>query len=132
MKSEDIDALVAEKVLGGWRHDWVEGLTVGDILGDYEGCSRCEKGRYTWNNGRRSAHREDEVCVLPFSTDIASAWIVVEHFEALKYDVKVTSCIAGWHCVLGPVGPDIIAFGEKPPLAICLAALKAVGVEVST
>lgn len=108
MNDKPIDELVAEKVMG-WikppetsilKAMWVE-TPVGTV------------------------HRE-----LPrFSTNIEDAWLVV---EKLGYDVKVTK-----NSVLTPkyqahvfVPGDVkMVFAETAPMAICIAALKAVGEE---
>lgn len=75
-------------------------------------------------------HGED---VLHYSTDIAAAWEVVTKKRLL--DGSVLTFIEEWKCwyVGGPPSDDAGYYGtdgvrgKTVPLAICLAALKAVG-----
>lgn len=71
--------------------------------------------------------RPDGAMVYPFvpeySTDIAAAWQVVE--KLTEGEFHLSRCYGGgWECELGA---PYISFGETAPLAICLAALEAVG-----
>ena len=119
MNLREIDRLVAEKVMG-WEevkeNDFIKRPDV-DFIGK-------APDRFC----------EDAWSILPnYSTDISDAWEVVEQLRekelyvdidtfAEHYDVRVVS---------GPyeVGHSL---SETAPLAICLAALKAVGIEVKT
>lgn len=110
----DLDALVAEKVMG---------TDVGDIFYD-------------------ATHQEIMPSVPSYSTDMAAAWQVVEHLLAKgrplalqapgSYDMneeyhQFTRWMAGFS---GGVGFTEEVEADTAPLAICLAALKAVGVKL--
>lgn len=125
----ELDRQVALKVMGSPRHEWVEGLARGGILGDYEGCRWCERARYIYQRGTRLQEREDEVCVLPYSTDIAAAWKVVDHIHLLSGGVVLTrrwrSEIPGSWVVM-EIEQELrhpISEADTAPLAICRAAL---------
>lgn len=62
------------------------------------------------------------------STNIQDAWSVV---EKLNFDVKVTKYKdSGYQChVFIPSNVQMV-FAESAPMAICKAALKAVGIEI--
>jgi len=62
-----------------------------------------------------------------YSTDIAAAWQVVEHFERLTYTTALHSIIDGWVCSFRGVRYADAAQAPTAPHAICLAALKAIG-----
>lgn len=109
----ELDALVAEKVFG-WR-----------------------RATYGWIDPDRGPYIEP----APFSTSIASAWLVVEKMRERgfglilnetpgqyraafwRYDGKDGWSIDAW--VRSP-SPTVTVWAETAPLAICLAALKAV------
>jgi len=97
--SRELDALVAEKVMG-----WTAIQRVENILGvDYNGIDP------TVNSIRR---------IPEYSWKIQDAWLVVEKFDELILEVKSkNSCVA----VIG----GLEAYAETAPHAICLAALKA-------
>ncbi len=118
---QELDALVATEVMG-WRRtitgtlcdSWVDARGWPTGWGDYDG----ER-------------------VFEPSTDIAAAWQVVERLNTLGYDVQVDSYEHGtmWSAILykGLRGEGEQIEGPTTfttaPHAICLAALKAVGVE---
>lgn len=122
----EMDALVGRHVMGARKHQWVDGLGIVGVLGDYEGCSRCRRGRYEWDKGVRSSPREEEECVLPWSTNIAAAWEVVEigcyRFE-LQSDLEF-GYVASFGEFSGTWKRS--GYARTAPLAICRAALKAV------
>lgn len=70
---------------------------------------------------------------LPYSTDIAAAWEVVETF--LQFGIAVHCCRREewgdhrWKCIIAVPEKqrDVTAFADTAPHAICLVALKAVG-----
>lgn len=73
----------------------------------------------------------------PYSTDIASAWQVVEKFVKDGREVGVSfirnpyNDFVGWICDIGPKDGfrHVISVEEETaPMAICLAALKDIGV----
>ena len=69
-----------------------------------------------------------------YSSEIAAAWEVVERMKerglgmALEVNAASTGCVFGTGACLGDDLSGPMAIGaESAPLAICLAALKAVG-----
>ena len=155
--SRKIDALVAEKVMG--KRYWKE-LRAKHYLAVAE-----HNGREPWTS-RRLEHQEKERYApitameavslgfwgdsdrnLPrYSTDIASAWEVVENMRERRPLVNLMN--DGWHCRMKVDGldeevyidgqavaftqPSVHANGcDTAQLAICLAALRAVGVSES-
>ncbi|TCJ98221.1 UNVERIFIED_ORG: hypothetical protein BDK47_1187 [Anoxybacillus amylolyticus] len=109
MDSRAIDRLVAEKVMG-----WVQGEYAKDkwYYKKNEQIQGMAKFINDWNP----------------STNIADAWQVVEKFEI----VEINRIMDGYSCEITLFDPFRIRRGEAKtaPLAICLAALKAVGVDV--
>ena len=141
----ELDALVAEKVMGlkpgvdfgAWpEHEWKrdEDGTV-DVFGfdadTHNGpvCVRCGYGYCHHCQKEPSAPCEKRP--RRYSTDIAAAWGVVERLAALGNHVAVESwrdsSDARWQVVVY----DKHAYAPTAPLAICLAALKAVGAEAA-
>ena len=113
----ELDALIAEKVMGFavklWPH--TDRLFV------------AERGNGT------------QILLPAYSTDIAAAWEVVEklgeRFHARLLTPFIRSGDNHYWCGFTPLGmtgfngrPDYEAVAETAPLAICRAALKAVGV----
>jgi hypothetical protein len=76
----------------------------------------------------------------PYSTDIKAAWEVVERIWKLR-DARFghlevsRDAVVGWYCRLavspGPCNPFVYQVADTAPHAICLAALEALGVEVT-
>jgi hypothetical protein len=128
--SRELDALVAEKVMGKpgrfvnrvcINGRWVDALTWISVEEDPANPSA---GQFA---GRMPA---------PYSTDIAAAWAVVE--KLMMQDIWIAMCPYSFHAQ--PVGWFVEYFIDKDKkggeieaatatLAICLAALKAVGYE---
>jgi hypothetical protein len=81
------------------------------------------------------AHGDEpiESCNAPnYSTDIAAAWTVIEKMRAVNPFqpawFEISQLPTGWRANF--VGdPHYYAYAETAPLAICLAALRAMGVE---
>jgi len=103
----ELDALVAEKVMGWKKVKW---------LGDYDWRDKDGEQPYTvraWNP----------------STDIVAAWQVVEKMEEIGYSILAHNVIPNSDAVVWRVkfsqSETITEF--TAPLAICLAALRAVG-----
>ena len=135
----ELDALIAEKVMGISPRKMCEG-EMGDY---YDGwmCFKCgESG--TWSE--MDKYENHLIHLKYYSTQIANAWLVVEkckdrlpsHSEGFCIDYPTLETygtwIAGWWC-LGGNGlrrefiPELSATADTAPLAICLAALRAVG-----
>jgi hypothetical protein len=115
----ELDRLVAEKVMGLIRHDWVEGCGQAGVLSTYEGCSRCER--------ERRPAREDEPCIRAYSTDIADAMDVFEKMRSAGWAPEIWAMKSVSRVRL--YVPEKFEFIEQEeqtiPLAICRAALKA-------
>jgi hypothetical protein len=121
----ELDALVAEKVMG-WTVDPIYRMYTGSVV-------------------RHAAGHNLETRFNP-STDITAAWEVVEKMRALglwveinlgyEFDGPSIDCIIGEYGAAGGI-IEGLRHGEKQwseeadtaPLAICLAALKAKGVD---
>jgi hypothetical protein len=120
--SRELDALVAEKVMGLKQvhraYDLGEPVT-GELYFD--------------NN-------QDWGTVPFYSTDIAAAWSVIDHLIALASAAmdqpyfELRTCGSYYTAVWDTEErdwPTVTEDADTAPLAICLAALKAVGVEAS-
>ncbi len=109
----ELDALVAEKVMGRER-----------FPGDPK--------MLTCRNDGLSCTNPVEP--EPYSTDIAAAWQVMERLRDLCHFTVMRQIVpSGW--TVDAVFNDSIfvtsVFNESAPLAICLVALKAVGIDFS-
>ena len=111
----ELDALVAVKALG-W--EWIDAMEMWYDTSD-----------------SHTMLTSDE---LPeFSTDIAAAWHVVEHLDRTRntwIDRLQKEGMEGWGLILASgtgysVTHHQVHLAETVPLAICLAALKAVGID---
>lgn len=102
----ELDALVAEKVMG-WRK------------------RETPPGGHIWIDKDNLAYVPGE---LPrYSTDIAAAWEVVEKLNNLDFSIEYEREIKIWRASFEQ---GIPALEREAPLAICFAALNAVGVDV--
>lgn len=107
MTNREIDCAIAEKVMG-----WTKKVPA--------------IGKPWWA-------RSDDTFAAPAhgkkawspSTDIAAAWSVVE-----KMRMQIEPTRKGWRAGVYGGLSDKRATADTAPLAICLAALKAIGVEV--
>lgn len=114
----ELDALVAEKVMG-WS-----GI---DKKWDYETNESFLGGKTPDWDGRQFYE------VPHYSTDIAAAWLVVEKLRTPNWEFQLDHTrFMIWHCRIETTAGEGSASsdssqGETAPLAICLAALKAVG-----
>ena len=79
--------------------------------------------------------------LLAYSTSIAAAWAVVEYLHDQFYSFNLECCGGSCCATLShttQIGPNVMneqeqsEYADTAPLAICLAALKALGVEVSS
>lgn len=120
----ELDVLVAEKVFGKPRHEWrFEPASRG---GNFM-CSKCDACYCSppWFLTKLPKLCEGEA--KPYSTDIATAWEIVEKTN-LFYGNALGRNSEGWEIFEDgqESGPTIVSKIATAPLAICLAALKAV------
>jgi len=155
MDLRKLDAAIAEHVMG-WRR-----LTYAQHNPDNKYFAENTRLTSYWHNSDRKEMERAEVsdcvdCGTDFpafapSSDIASAWEVVEKMtlvstgdgfapvfelnnEKKNWDEKEWCAMFfdRWHCAHWPVGQEQVrAHADAAPLAICLAALKANGIDVS-
>ncbi len=124
----ELDALVAEKVMGldvrSTHSDYDPTFTSREVVAGHEALMRLTSG--------------DPKYFLPhYSTNMEAAWPVVEKLHEQGHAVSVATyslygCSVSeyrWQCVMA-MGVRQVAHEVAPtaPYAICLAALKAVGV----
>ena len=111
MTARELDAMVAEKVMGR--------EVIKRPYSDEGPCLRAVDSRQ-W-------------VPMPFySTDIGSAWEVVEKMADKGFYASIQNChtpISDW-CVVLANGKDAFEAEGAFPRAACLAALRAVGVEL--
>lgn len=109
----DLDKLIAERIMG-YRfctlHPWAE-----DKFDGYIRCDECGDYAPYWK---------------PYSTDIAAAWKVVDSIS-IEWGISLTGVGMVWRCLFGKRtdigdGHKVEAEADTAPLAICLAALKAI------
>lgn len=136
----ELDTLVAEKVMGWKRMSWREYHGMKKAQGKYNGEDDRTDLTYSWHNqdgemnDRLTRDMSDYGYELPEwspSTNIKHAWEVVEKFPAcfrLEKTFK-DGLFAGWFCEVSSDSESFTARGQTAPLAICLAALEAVGIE---
>jgi hypothetical protein len=117
----ELDALVAEKVMG-----WQRGRRYGNGNGEWIIDGKTSVSR-TWDS---TPH---------YSTDIAAAWLVVERTTRerdWRWQISVVRGLAHvwlvpiWHAATEAdlrAQPDYMVEDETAPLAICRAALVAIG-----
>lgn len=124
----ELDALVAERVMGWEQHDFHH---VGDFV-------RPDAWRRFAENGHFAHHIQPHEWmrwqdVPAYSTDIAAAWQVVEKMKAEGYEACIDSDSDGdWSVIFTMNGEGIWCSVKKDaPLAICRAAL-AVAADSST
>lgn len=144
----ELDALIAEKVMGWQAHhrqdkcDGVYIIRCGSCGGD--GHANC----YGGGQGSIQSLCEDVPCgdeasLPPYTEEIAAAWQVAEKLRKRAFLFALwnkghgfVACFSSDDPVYwlegiesGPASVDTVQ-ADTAPLAICLAALKAVGVEV--
>lgn len=110
-----IDALVAEKVMGWKWHNRLLCWVLGGVA--------------TLSETRSKRDYQP-------TRSIANAWEVVEHFGVLP--VSIDNCwrdvggerVSGWTCEITSHECTGEATASTAPLAICLAALRALGIDV--
>lgn len=133
----ELDALVAEKVMGE-QLMFAQHIAFGVKIVEYNGQDpETDDGEIVLKRLIDGRHTVLEASVPHRSTDIAAAWQVVEAFFNHKVEVYPTKeitveygwlehPIAAWHCQIGWHH----ATADTPSLAICLAALKAIGITI--
>ena len=115
----ELDALVAEKVMG------IE-LCHHELDKKYLVCKHCHVSYGFWKPkwGRIEPPRY-------YSTNIAAAWKVVKSFTGKAYVGMARGKYSGdWKAVIGDGYKTYEIEAETVSLAICLAALKAKGIDV--
>lgn len=145
----ELDALVAEKVMGlvpgkdfgEWpEHQWRRNAK-GEIdyveQGERHGgpvCDRCEFGYCQHCPGEREEAKAHPCEIEPddYSTDIAAAWQVVERLLTMdpeRIQFSIESRYPEWTVNTWCRAEDnnVCVVAETAPLAICRAALRAVG-----
>jgi hypothetical protein len=135
----ELDRLVAEKVMG-WKLPLEYGILYTDGSESWGNSPQYtfEKFHAYHSKGiaKELLQRPDLAGWSP-STQIAHAWEVVQKISRLKWsgmtiDVVVSQYAGAAHCSIEADMPDVKSIGiadasaDTAPLAICLAALKAV------
>ena len=95
LTDREIDALVAERIFGIRNHNLRN------------------------HKGDTSAH------IGHFSTNIGSAFLVVERMREKGWEVVICASRGKWDVTFGRDQDDAQAYGDTAPRAICLAALSA-------
>ena len=71
---------------------------------------------------------QEEGLMTPYSTDISAVWSVVEKLRGEGWVFSLANAGGSWSAGFGRVGgKTVLEFAETAPLAICEAALEAVG-----
>lgn len=135
--SRELDALVAERVMGTVWDDKRCRVCGWPIVPSSEpGCWASNCSMRPLPERRADEHR-------PYSTDIAAAWEVVEKMRTLKWWARIQSPFMAdddlYGCGFTPLGvtgwngqPDHWTQDRSSAMAICIAALRAVGVDEAT
>ena len=123
MNDRELDALVAEKVMGWERCP-------------KEDCDGCDCPVFFYGRPLNEWCVNDPEHRLPWmpSTDIATAWQAVEKMKARPghFSFRLEQSGTAYHLPewAATFNNEFIGISAHAPSAICLAALKAVGVEV--
>lgn len=143
----EMDALVAEKVMGLKRHSIIKAQIGGFCKpgcdgssedDEYSGCSCNEKGDgwkckwcdSLWHSKPTREASMDNFCRFfrSYSTDIAAAWEVVEKIGGmLNLTSNPYNGSGEWRASFNSPNPNPPGYALTAQLAICRAALKAVG-----
>lgn len=114
MNPREIDALVAEKVMG-W-HEYL--FNAGDVMTEHKDY---RDENHAWTGWYPDSWRPTEF--------IAQAWVVVEKMHELKYGFSLRSTPEGEHRATffenWTAQPKTFKAEDYAPTAICLAALAA-------
>lgn len=133
----ELDALVAEHVMGLKRHDWQEYLSMEFTVV----CSECGQTKKKGTRDRLNCWCKVADGPREFSTDTAWAWYVLDELDK-DWRISLHQMWDGktWQCTLEPmeslaegmaiyprvVKRSIFANADTPNLAICRAALQTV------
>lgn len=128
----ELDALVHAKVMGHPEQCWHPNAEKVDPK--HTTLIRCPDCGETFGDSTYVL----ALSTLPrYSTDIAAAWSVVEKMRGEGVYIDVQPRCDRWDTVAGWQGPDdgdiweqVSLTADTAPLAICLAALRAKGVDV--
>lgn len=112
----------------------IDAAVASDVMGWRKGKAGINGGRWISADGKDMGWNVGNTAFSP-STNIADAWEVVEKMRSNEWDFKLESCagkypvveFAKWHSVYGDEYVRFQAQEATAPLAICLAALAAVG-----
>jgi hypothetical protein len=126
--ARELDALVAERVMGLWSRHALDTTRLGETVGYKSGraCPVCLV----------ELDGEDDpgqCSVKPYSTSISAAWEVVEKLQEFSFELIYLDGKMHWEATFAPLHlNETRAIAETAPLAICKAALKAVDVRKSS
>jgi hypothetical protein len=118
----EMDALVAEKVMG-----WTRVVGQNELGEEYTEIRDAQGETMGWAWGEPELAEVD--AVPRYSTDIAEAWRALEKLGG-TFDLAYLADVSLWQACFSDTDPIGEAMADTAPLAICLAALKAVGAEV--
>lgn len=136
----ELDKLIAEKIMGFEYCDLTVTAEHGLVIGPGFLPGKKETSTY---KGKILINKDNPSLVMPsYSTSIADAWTVVEKLQRWKFTLTWEYDFGGGgrdpkpyaSAIFNPVWEDqkeeLFAEAETAPHAICLAALRALGVEV--
>lgn len=132
LQGRALDASVAEKVMG-----WKCPRHYQDERGNMKNCGvggYLKYGAHTW--ARRQFYQRKEQQMVPcdhfdhYSTDITTAWQVVTQMSADGWKFELLQSCGMWYArfrkVNDPKRSGLCADADTAPMAICVAALRAV------
>lgn len=134
MNNREIDRLVAEKVMGCTVREVCTSLRDGQQLYNlYCECGHGEHGDLEPDQDRRIS--SDPWSLNAYSTEIAAAWQVVEKLNTQRFWIIINTSHypnKSKKVMIGSGLWDTVTefYADTVPMAICLAALKAAGVEI--
>ena len=133
MTDRELDALVAEKVFGKIIFTYEEMRDEAEkIWAKQPHCYQFLRGFNAWKDDNGTTRCEQRFG--RFSTEISAAWLVVEKMRQLGWYFEIdcgnASCTP--HARFSVYGKGRGEASDLAPRAICLAALKALGIELPT
>lgn len=132
----ELDALVAERVmardLSMGKHEWREvDLDDRDRCQSTYFCDRCANHAGWVDISELDMSESCKPYCPTYSSDILAAWQVVDRLRSQKCEVEVKSGRWGWDVDFWPRKESSLEYGHiqlpSLPVAICMAALEAVG-----